>query len=71
MGAPSTIVQSDSLPLPCATVSMTVAPVPPHSISEQKGRWQLPPATGDAGQKEKASERGGKNKLILLYQVLR
>lgn len=52
---------------PCAMLSIPVSPAPPHSISEQKGRWQLTPGTGDRGR------GGGKGRegVILVYQVLR
>lgn len=57
--ASSTTIQSGPLPSPCAMLSIPVSP--PHSISEQKGRWQLTPATGDQGGEEKARrERRGK-----------
>lgn len=61
MGASSITIQSGPLPSPYATLSILVSPAPPHSLSEQKGRWQLTPATGERGEEEKATrERGGK-----------
>lgn len=60
-GASSTAIQSGPLPSPWAMLSILVSPAPPHSISEQKGRWQLTAATGDPGDEEKTRrERRGK-----------